>query len=216
MSTKVKANVLANTANVMDSVESAKENKDFKAANAEKSVTEILKDFITGETEKDSFKDSESIVKNELRKIQAEKYGKLFAPVCANSIRNYFGDAAEEVLNAEISAFENDTKNATVLLTTDAPEIFGDSAVVTYSLENKTYFGYQFAPESPAKAARLVNYWIEYRKNIADSLAAKVANKKATERKEKKAENNALEILAKKYGVSVEQLAVILAANAAK
>ena len=216
MSTKVKANILTESANVMDSIESAQENKDFKAANAEKSVTEILKDFISGETEKEVFKTGENSVKSELRKIQAEKFGKLFAPVCAAAIRNYFGDAAEDVLNVEISAFENDTKNATILLTTDAPEIFGDSAVVTYSLENKTYFGYQFAPESPAKAARLVNYWIDYRKNIADSLAAKVANKKATERKEKKAESNALEILAKKYGVTVKQLAVILAANAAK
>ena len=216
MSTKVKANVLANTANVMDSIESAKGNKQFKAENAEVSTTELLKGMITAATESDSFKKAENSVKTELRKIQSEFYGKLFAPICFASIREFFAGANDDVLNAEISAFENDTKNATILLTTDAPEIFGDSAVVTYSLENKTYFGYQFAPESPAKAARLVNYWIEYRKNIADSLAAKVANRKATERKEKKAENNALEILAKKYGVSVEQLAVILSANAAK
>ena len=42
MSTKVKANVLANTANVMDSIESAKGNKQFKAENAEVSTTELI------------------------------------------------------------------------------------------------------------------------------------------------------------------------------
>ncbi len=186
------------------------------AATAEKSVTEILKDFISSETETEIFKTRENIVKNELRKLQAEKYSKLFAPLCESAITNYFAGANEEEIAAEINQFNIDTKNVTLLISDENPEKFGENSVNTYSLENKTYFAYLFAAESPAKAARLVNYWIEYRKNIADSLAAKVAENKAKARKAAKAEKSATELLAEKYGVSVEQLNAILAANLSK
>ena len=216
MSNKVKANVLTETANVLDVKENLAENKAAKAATAEKSVTEILKDFISGETEKANFLAAESSVKIELRKIQAQMYAKLFAPICESAIKDYFKGANDEVLAAEIAAFNDDTKNATILISPENPETFGENSVNTYSLESRTFYGYIFSPESAAKAARLVNYWLEYRRNIVDSLAAKVAANKANARKKSKAEKSATELLAEKYGVSVEQLNAILAANLAK
>lgn len=184
------------------------------AENLVKSDLENFKDFISLEEKTDNFKAEISAAKIELRKMQANLFAKVYAPICAKVINNYFSGANEEEINAEISAFNADTENATILI---SPEIIeGENAVTTFATENRNFYGYTFAPETAAKAARLVNYWLEYRRNIVDSLANKVKAAKAAKAKAAKAEKSATELLAEKYGVSVEQLNAILAANLAK
>ena len=51
MGTKIKANVLTDTANVLDVKENLAENKAAKSANAELSQTEQFKAFTTGKSE---------------------------------------------------------------------------------------------------------------------------------------------------------------------
>lgn len=216
MGTKVKANVLTETANVLELKENLAENKAAKIANAELSQTEQFKAFIIEAEKSESFKAAEKAAKSELRKFQAELYAKIYAPICEALIKHYFTGANDDEILAEISAYNQDTKNGTILISDESPEKFGENSVNTYNTENKTFFGYLFAPESAAKAARLVNYWVEYRRNIVDSLAAKVATNKANARKKAKAENSAVELLAAKFGMSVEQFNAIMAANMAK
>lgn len=184
------------------------------ADNVVMSDTEKFKAFISNVENSDNFKAAKKAADLDLRKIQAEKYAKIYAPICADVLRDYFDGANSEEIDAEISAFSKDTKNATLLL---SPEIIdGENSVSTIATENRNFFAYIFSPESAAKAARLVNYWLEYRRNIVDSLASKVKVAKAAKAKAAKAEKSATELLAEKYGVSVEQLNAILAANLAK
>ena len=184
------------------------------AENLVMSDTEKFKAFISGVENSDAFKAAKKSADLELRKIQANLYAKIYAPICADVLRDYFTGANDDEINAEISAFNQDTNNATILISPETIE--NESAISTFATENRNFYGYIFSPESAAKAARLVNYWLEYRRNIVDSLAAKVKVAKATKAKAAKAEKSATELLAAKYGVSIEQLNAILAANLAK
>lgn len=184
------------------------------AENLVMSDTEKFKAFISGVENSDAFKAAKKTADLELRKIQANLYAKIYAPICADVLRDYFTGANDDEINAEISAFNQDTNNATILISPETIE--NESAISTFATENRNFYGYIFSPESAAKAARLVNYWLEYRRNIVDSLAAKVKVAKATKAKAAKAEKSATELLAAKYGVSIEQLNAILAANLAK
>lgn len=178
------------------------------------SDTEKFKAFISGVENSDAFKAAKKSADLELRKIQANLYAKIYAPICADVLRDYFTGANDDEINAEISAFNQDTNNATILISPEAIE--NESAISTFATENRNFYGYIFSPESAAKAARLVNYWLEYRRNIVDSLAAKVKVAKATKAKAAKAEKSATELLAAKFGLSVEQFNAIMAANMAK
>lgn len=184
------------------------------AENLVMSDTEKFKAFISGVENSDAFKAAKKSADLELRKIQANLYAKIYAPICADVLRDYFTGANDDEISAEISAFNQDTNNATILISPETIE--NESAISTFATENRNFYGYIFSPESAAKAARLVNYWLEYRRNIVDSLAAKVKVAKATKAKAAKAEKSATELLAAKYGVSIEQLNAILAANLAK
>ena len=178
------------------------------------SDTEKFKAFISGVENSDAFKAAKKSADLELRKIQANLYAKIYAPICADVLRDYFTGANDDEINAEISAFNQDTNNATILISPEAIE--NETAISTFATENRNFYGYIFSPESAAKAARLVNYWLEYRRNIVDSLAAKVKVAKATKAKAAKAEKSAVELLASKFGLSVEQFNAIMAANMAK
>ena len=57
---------------------------------------------------------------------------------------------------------------------------------------------------------------LEYRRNIVDSLAAKVKVAKAEKAKAAKAEKSAIELLAAKFNMTVEQFNAVMAANMAK
>lgn len=184
------------------------------AENLVMSDTEKFKAFISGVENSDAFKAAKKSADLELRKIQANLYAKIYAPICADVLRDYFTGANDDEINAEISAFNQDTNNATILISPEAIE--NESAISTFATENRNFYGYIFSPESAAKAARLVNYWLEYRRNIVDSLAAKVKVAKATKAKAAKAEKSATELLAAKFGLSVEQFNAIMAANMAK
>lgn len=186
------------------------------AENVEMSDTEKFKCFISECEKSDDFKTAKKSADLEIRKFQAEKYGKIYAPILENVIRNYFDGANAEEINAEISAFNQDTKNGTILISPEDNEKFGDISVTTFATENRNFYGYIFSPESAAKCARVINYWLEYRRNIVDSLAAKVKVNKANERNAAKKEKSAFELLAEKYNCTVEQLNAILAANLAK
>ena len=186
------------------------------AENSVLSDTEKFKAFISEAEKSEAFKAAKKAADLELRKIQANLYAKIYAPICADVLRDYFSGANTEEIDAEISAFNEDTKNGTILINPESPEKVEDSAVSTFATENRNFYGYIFSPESAAKAARVVNYWLEYRRNIVDSLAAKVKVAKAEKSKAAKAEKSATELLAAKFGVSVEQLNEILAANLAK
>lgn len=182
--------------------------------NAIVSDLERFKSIISAEEKTEIFTAEISRAKNQLRKMQAELFAKVYAPICAKVLESYFSGANDEEINAEITAFNTDTKNATILISPE--QIENETACDTYTTETRTFYGYTFAPETAAKAARLVNYWLEYRRGIVDSLAAKVKTAKAAKAKAAKAEKSATELLAEKYGVSVEQLNAILAANLAK
>ena len=184
------------------------------AENLVMSDTEKFKAFISGVENSDAFKAAKKSADLELRKIQANLYAKIYAPICADVLRDYFTGANDDEINAEISAFNQDTNNATILISPEAIE--NETAISTFATENHNFYGYIFSPESAAKAARLVNYWLEYRRNIVDSLAAKVKVAKATKAKAAKAEKSAVELLAAKFGLSVEQFNAIMAANMAK
>lgn len=184
------------------------------AENLVMSDTEKFKAFISGVENSDAFKAAKKTADLELRKIQANLYAKIYAPICADVLRDYFTGANDDEINAEISAFNQDTNNATILISPETIE--NESAISTFATENRNFYGYIFSPESAAKAARLVNYWLEYRRNIVDSLAAKVKVAKATKAKAAKAEKSATELLAAKFGLSVEQFNAIMAANMAK
>ena len=184
------------------------------AENLVMSDTEKFKAFISGIENSDAFKAAKKTADLELRKIQANLYAKIYAPICADVLRDYFTGANDDEINAEISAFNQDTNNATILISPETIE--NESAISTFATENRNFYGYIFSPESAAKAARLVNYWLEYRRNIVDSLAAKVKVAKATKAKAAKAEKSATELLAAKFGLSVEQFNAIMAANMAK
>lgn len=184
------------------------------AENLVMSDTEKFKAFISGVENSDAFKAAKKSADLELRKIQANLYAKIYAPICADVLRDYFTGANDDEINAEISAFNQDTNNATILISPETIE--NESAISTFATENRNFYGYIFSPESAAKAARLVNYWLEYRRNIVDSLAAKVKVAKATKAKAAKAEKSATELLAAKFGLSVEQFNAIMAANMAK
>lgn len=184
------------------------------AENLVMSDTEKFKAFISGVESSDAFKAAKKSADLELRKIQASLYAKIYAPICADVLRDYFTGANDNEIDAEILAFNQDTNNATILI---SPEIIeNENAISTFATENRNFYGYIFSPESAAKAARLVNYWLEYRRNIVDSLAAKVKVAKATKAKAEKAEKSATELLAAKFGLSVEQFNAIMAANMAK
>ena len=184
------------------------------AENPVLSDTEKFKAFISEAEKSEAFKAAKKAADLELRKIQANLYAKIYAPICADVLRDYFAGANDDEINAEISAFNQDTNNATILVSPETIE--NESAISTFATETRNFYGYIFSPESSAKAARVVNYWLEYRRNIVDSLAAKVKVAKATKAKAAKAEKSATELLAAKFGVSVEQLNEILAANLAK
>ena len=184
------------------------------AENLVMSDTEKFKAFISGVENSDAFKAAKKTADLELRKIQANLYAKIYAPICADVLRDYFTGANDDEIDAEISAFNQDTNNATILISPETIE--NESAISTFATENRNFYGYIFSPESAAKAARLVNYWLEYRRNIVDSLAAKVKVAKATKAKAAKAEKSATELLAAKFGLSVEQFNAIMAANMAK
>jgi len=191
--------------------------KQAEKKTAEKLVmsdTEKFKAFISGVENSDAFKAAKKSADLELRKIQANLYAKIYAPICADVLRDYFTGANDDEINAEISAFNQDTNNATILISPETIE--NESAISTFATENRNFYGYIFSPESAAKAARLVNYWLEYRRNIVDALAAKVKVAKATKAKAAKAEKSATELLAAKFGLSVEQFNAIMAANMAK
>ena len=193
-------------------MEKISEKKD--AENLVLSDTEKFKAFISGVENSDDFKAAKKAADLELRKIQANLYAKIYAPICADVLKDYFSGANAEEIDAEILAFNQDTNNATILISPE--EIEKETAVTTFATDNRNFYGYIFSPESAAKAARLVNYWLEYRRNIVDSLAAKVKVAKATKAKAAKAEKSATELLAAKFGLSVEQFNAIMAANMAK
>jgi hypothetical protein len=199
-----------------DAVAIMEKQSEKKVENSTLSETDKIKAFISAAENSDAFKAAKKSADAELRKLQATLYAKVYAPYCANYLSEYFAGADADEIKAEISQFNNDTANCTILIASESPEKFGENSCTTFATENRNFYGYVFSPESAAKAARLVNYWLEYRRNIVDSLAAKVAAKKATARKAAKAEKSAVELLAEKYGVSVEQLNSILAANLAK
>lgn len=198
-----------------NAVEIMEKQADKKTAeNLVKSDLENFKEFISECEKSAEFISAKNAANSELRKMQAQLFAKVYAPICNKVISNYFAGANDEEINAEISAFNADTENATILV---SPEIIkGENAVTTFATENRNFYGYTFAPETAAKAARLVNYWLDYRRNIVDSLANKVKAAKAAKAKAAKAEKSATELLAEKYGVSIEQLNAILAANLAK
>jgi len=198
-----------------DAVEIMEKSSEKKTAeNPVLSDTEKFKAFISGVENSDAFKAAKKSADLELRKIQANLYAKIYAPICADVLRDYFTGANDDEINAEISAFNQDTNNATILISPE--ELENETAISTFATENRNFYGYIFSPESAAKAARLVNYWLEYRRNIVDSLAAKVKVAKATKAKAAKAEKSATELLAAKFGLSVEQFNAIMAANMAK
>lgn len=193
-------------------MEKISEKKD--AENLVLSDTEKFKAFISGVENSESFKAAKKSADLELRKIQANLYAKIYAPICADVLKDYFSGANAEEIDAEILAFNQDTNNATILISPE--EIEKETAVTTFATENRNYFGYIFSPESAAKAARVVNYWLEYRRNIVNSLAAKVKVAKAEKAKAAKAEKSAIELLAAKFNMTVEQFNAVMAANMAK
>ena len=193
-------------------MEKISEKKD--AENLVLSDTEKFKAFISGVENTDAFKTAKKAADLELRKIQANLYAKIYAPICADVLKDYFSGANAEEIDAEILAFNQDTNNATILISPE--EIEKETAVTTFATENRNYYGYIFSPESAAKAARVVNYWLEYRRNIVDSLAAKVKVAKAEKAKAAKAEKSAIELLAAKFNMTVEQFNAVMAANMAK
>ena len=193
-------------------MEKISEKKD--AENLVLSDTEKFKAFISGVENSDDFKAAKKAADLELRKIQANLYAKIYAPICADVLKDYFSGANAEEIDAEILAFNQDTNNATILISPE--EIEKETAVSTFATENRNFYGYIFSPESAAKAARVVNYWLEYRRNIVDSLAAKVKVAKAEKAKAAKAEKSAIELLAAKFNMTVEQFNAVMAANMAK
>lgn len=193
-------------------MEKISEKKD--AENLALSDTEKFKAFISGVENTESFKANKKAADLELRKIQANLYAKIYAPICADVLKDYFDGANAEEIDAEILAFNQDTNNATILISPE--EIEKETAVTTFATENRNFYGYIFSPESAAKAARVVNYWLEYRRNIVDSLAAKVKVAKAEKAKAAKAEKSAIELLAAKFNMTVEQFNAVMAANMAK
>lgn len=193
-------------------MEKISEKKD--AENLVLSDTEKFKAFISGVENTESFKAAKKAADLELRKIQANLYAKIYAPICADVLKDYFSGANAEEIDSEILAFNQDTNNATILISPE--EIEKETAVTTFATENRNFYGYIFSPESAAKAARVVNYWLEYRRNIVDSLAAKVKVAKAEKAKAAKAEKSAIELLAAKFNMTVEQFNAVMAANMAK
>lgn len=193
-------------------MEKISEKKDAK--NLVLSDTEKFKSFISGVENTESFKAAKKAADLELRKIQANLYAKIYAPICADVLKDYFSGANAEEIDSEILAFNQDTNNATILISPE--EIEKETAVTTFATENHNFYGYIFSPESAAKAARVVNYWLEYRRNIVDSLAAKVKVAKAEKAKAAKAEKSAIELLAAKFNMTVEQFNAVMAANMAK
>lgn len=193
-------------------MEKISEKKD--AENLVLSDTEKFKSFISGVENTESFKAAKKTADLELRKIQANLYAKIYAPICADVLKDYFSGANAEEIDSEILAFNQDTNNATILISPE--EIEKETAVTTFATENRNFYGYIFSPESAAKAARVVNYWLEYRRNIVDSLAAKVKVAKAEKAKAAKAEKSAIELLAAKFNMTVEQFNAVMAANMAK
>ncbi len=193
-------------------MEKISEKKD--AENLVLSDTEKFKAFISGVENSNDFKAAKKAADLELRKIQANLYAKIYAPICADVLKDYFSGANAEEIDAEILAFNQDTNNATILISPE--EIEKETAVTTFATDNRNFYGYIFSPESAAKAARVVNYWLEYRRNIVDSLAAKVKVAKAEKAKAAKAEKSAIELLAAKFNMTVEQFNAVMAANMAK
>ena len=88
-------------------MEKISEKKD--AENLVLSDTEKFKAFISGVENTDAFKAAKKSADLELRKIQANLYAKIYAPICADVLKDYFSGANAEEIDAEILAFNQDT-----------------------------------------------------------------------------------------------------------
>lgn len=132
-------------------------------------------------------------LKSEFAKV-ASKY---FAPYREAQLKAFFADATENELQNEIAAFNKDTENGTKLLVMLSDENRMKSNTITDKdgkvlFENVTFFAKldwktdkdgkvvkvksvyscPFVPMSANDNDRIINYWLSYRENIAESFAA--------------------------------------------
>ena len=150
---------------------------------------EILRNFReTAQKEVDT-----AALKAEFAKV-ASKY---FAPYRNAQLKNFFSEANDTQLANEIAAFNKDTENGTkllVMLSDDdrmkADTITDKDGKVLYEnvsffakldwktdkdgkvIRVKSVYSVPFIPMTANDNDRVINYWLQYRENIADSFAA--------------------------------------------
>lgn len=150
---------------------------------------EILRNFReTAQKEVDT-----AALKTEFAKV-ASKY---FAPYRNAQLKNFFSEASDTQLANEIAAFNKDTENGTkllVMLSDDdrmkADTITDKDGKVLFEnvsffakldwktdkdgkvIRVKSVYSVPFIPMTANDNDRVINYWLSYRENIADSFAA--------------------------------------------
>ena len=150
---------------------------------------EILRNFReTAQKEVDT-----AALKAEFAKV-ASKY---FAPYRKAQLKNFFSEADNTQLANEIAAFNKDTENGTkllVMLSDDdrmkADTITDKDGKVLFEnvsffakldwktdkdgkvIRVKSVYSVPFIPMNANDNDRVINYWLSYRENIADSFAA--------------------------------------------
>lgn len=163
--------------------------------------------------------------------VIASKY---FAPFRDAQLTAFFADASQEELEKEIDAFNHDTVNGTKLLVMLSDENRMKANTITDKdgkvlFENVTFFAkldwktdkegkvvkvksvysVPFIPMTANDNDRVINYWLQYRANIADSFAA-IQEIKRTEN-ENKIKSLKEEILTAALSGNLEKVAEITA-----
>lgn len=163
--------------------------------------------------------------------VIASKY---FAPFRDAQLTAFFADATQEELEKEIDAFNHDTANGTKLLVMLSDENRMKANTITDKdgkvlFENVTFFtkldwktdkdgkvvkvksvySVPFIPMTANDNDRVINYWLQYRANIADSFAA-IQEIKRTEN-ENKIKSLKEEILSAALSGNFEKVAEITA-----
>lgn len=187
---------------------------------------EILRNFReTAQKEVDT-----AALKTEFAKV-ASKY---FAPYRNAQLKNFFSEASDTQLANEIAAFNKDTENGTkllVMLSDDdrmkADTITDKDGKVLFEnvsffakldwktgkdgkvIRVKSVYSVPFIPMTANDNDRVINYWLTYRENIADSFAA-IQEIKRTEN-ENKIKSLKEEILTAALSGNLEKVAEITA-----
>lgn len=187
---------------------------------------EILRNFReTAQKEVDT-----AALKAEFAKV-ASKY---FAPYRFAQLKNFFSEADDAQLADEIAAFNKDTENGTKLLVMLSDDDRMKANTITDKdgkvlFENVTFFAkldwktdkdgkvvkvksvysVPFIPMTANDNDRVINYWLTYRENIADSFAA-IQEIKRTEN-ENRIKSLKEEILSAALSGNLEKVAEITA-----